>query len=110
MSEKRAAYNNITKSLDMNHLLSSDQIDIVKKCTKLGDFVTFKKGEKEIAGFVERMYDYIFLLNGGRCYSWIDYITGSSAVMNYLKMFHPVSIVKTDHTINPYRIKMERTK
>lgn len=95
--------------VDISHLLSKEQIEVVRASTNKGDYIKFWRGGRKIKGTVDKMYEYIFILEDGRAFSWIDYITGSSEILTYLKRYHPVQGFEWDSTFNYYKIKMTRT-
>ena len=101
-------YTHYVPHLDINHLLSRDQIEIVKDCTRKGDVISFQKGEEIIEGTVKKTFDHIFLLEDGRSFTFVDYILGSPSIINYLRRYHPIEAVYEDPSRNYYEMKMMR--
>ena len=95
--------------LDVDHLLSRTQIEIVKSSVNKGDYIKFQNGEEKIEGIVSKKYEHIFMLDNGRTYSWIDYITGSPEVLSNVRRYYPAEEFVWDPTLNYYRMKMART-
>ncbi len=91
--------------IDTNHLLSADQISIVRDCTRPGDEIRFRRDEDTIEGVVDKKYSNLFTLKDGRSFTWVDYITGSPEILDYLRMFHPISFIWYDPSNNMYRTK-----
>lgn len=97
-------YITIVQKIDMSHLLSKDQIELVKLCTKSGDIISFQTGDgNKIKGVVVEKFNNVFLLDNGRSYKWIDYILGSPQILRYLKAYHPIEELPEDTEINYYR-------
>lgn len=94
--------------VDTDHLLSEEQIEIVKNCTRKGDAISFLKGEDKIEGVVDKTYKHLFTLEDGRSFTWIEYIIGSVEILHYLKVYHPISNLKMDFSRNAYSMKMMR--
>ncbi len=94
--------------IDSSHLISKEQIDIVKKCTKKGDFVSFHKDGMPIEGTVSGVYDHIFTLLNGRSFTFVDYIIGSPEILTYLRSFHPIEEINYDPTTNYFVYRMMR--
>lgn len=99
-----------TTRIDTNHLLSRKQIEIVKLCTKPGDEINFYKDEEKIEGVIDKVYNHVFIMTDGRCFTWVDYITGSSDIPYYLRMFRPIVNLKMDPLTNFYNVKMMRVE
>lgn len=95
--------------LDISHLLSKEQIGVVKSSANKGDYISFQNGEEKVEGVITKKYEYIFMLDNGRTYSWIEYIIGSGEILRHLKINYPVEGFEWDPTLNYYRMKMIRT-
>lgn len=95
--------------VDVSHLLSKEQIEYIKSNVNKGDYISFLDGEDRVEGKVDKKYQHIFMLEDGRTFSWIKYITGSDEVLRRLKLYHPVTGFVQDETYNYYRMKMIRT-
>lgn len=96
--------------IDMSHLISFEQIDIVKQKTDIGDEISFLKDEEHIEGIVSKKYRHIFMLEDGRTFRWIDYITGSSKILYDLRTFYPITTVHFQDGYNVYRVKSTRER
>ena len=71
----------------LHEAISQFQIDYVRKVMAIGDFVTFKirsnyfgGDTEEIGGTVKAKSEYVFVLENGHSYSYIDYILGNEYV------------------------------
>lgn len=95
-------YNHVPK-IDLSHLVSKEQIEIVKDSVQPGDHITFQYDEEEISGEVSQKYPYVFKLKDGRTFTWVNYVTGSSRVLRYLREFYPIEIYACDNTFNPFK-------
>lgn len=95
--------------LDVDHFISRKQIEIVKSNVHKGDYISFQHEEEKIEGTVTKKYEHIFMLDNGRTYSWIDYITGSPEVLSNVRRYYPAEEFVWDPTLNYYRMKMART-
>ncbi len=95
--------------IDTRHLVSYEQIEVVRASVIKGDTINFQRGEDEITGIVDKVYDNIFLLEDGRCFTWIDYILGSPITLQYLRAFHPIKYVRDDKEPNCYAWRQPKT-
>ena len=111
-SERTGVYITNVQKIDMSHLLSKKQIELVRTCTKIGDIISFRLGEEDtiVGGTVKKTYDNIFVLDNGRSYTWIDYILGSPQILDYLHAYHPIRTLKQDVGFNYYRNTMHRQR
>lgn len=91
--------------IDMTHLLSMDQIDIVRNMTHIGDEVSFLKDCVQVEGVVTGKYKNLFTLEDGRSFTWVDYITGSPSLLHYLRAYHPIRTIRFNDSYNVYRVK-----
>lgn len=63
-----------------------DKLEELKDKTEIGSYIKFhassmifetgKFKTKDVSGFVEEKYPYIFKLDNGRYYQWVDYLIG----------------------------------
>lgn len=110
-SEKTGVYITNVHKIDMSHLLSKNQIELVKTCTKIGDFISFQLEEEQtVEGTVKKTYDNIFVLDNGRSYTWIDYILGSPQILTYLHAYHPIKTLNKDVGFNYFRNTIHRQR
>jgi len=106
-NKKRGKRNYVVQHFDANHLLSKEQIEIVKTSTNKGDTISFQKDEQKIEGVVLGKYKNLFTFEDGRSFTWVDYITGSPKIMDYLRMFHPIEFYEKDPLpVNLFRFKI----
>lgn len=86
---------------DKKHLISKEQIAVVRRDTRIGGVVDFKRDEEEILGEVKAKYPYTFMLTDGRVFTWVDYIIGSPSIRKYLKANYPVDKFIHDYVCVP---------
>lgn len=109
MEEEKKLVLYTQQRVDTNHLLSKEQIEIIKTCTRPGVYISFHKGEELIEGVVKKVYSHLFIMEDGRSYTWIDYILGDPVILDYLRKYHPITTLAYDPVPNRYGIRMMRT-
>lgn len=95
---------------DKKHLISREQIEAVKRFTRIGNVISFVKDEDKIAGEIKEMYPHIFVFTDGRSFTWVDYILGSPAVLKYVKEKYPVDKLIYDYVCIPAKTNYKHDK
>lgn len=71
-----------------NRLITTESIENLRDNTPVGSFIKFRRHHsydnnwddskkfERVSGVITAKYNYIFVLDNGRAYSWVDYILG----------------------------------
>lgn len=98
----------------MSQALLVKQIKFLRDITFIGEEIEFNNSyfknnnsieSNMVRGHVKAKYQNIFYLDDGRCFTWIDYITGNPIIKEMVQRLCPAKYRSTKNLRNDYAVR-----